>query len=199
MKDTNATVIVDLNQTEEEILKNLHKDARWGIGRAKKENLNVEISNNKKDWEEFYEIYKNTISKGGANIETLEHVKEHGQIFFTCKKNGKLVAGATLEIIKGQPPRLSRNASLNEYQKMQPNNLLYWECIKWSKSNGYKRLDLGGYQINPIGHIKGVNKFKEKWGRIVYYYKDYPIHIAIGRKLFRKSKLARIIKNKIRG
>jgi len=182
MKDINATVIVDLRPTEKEILNNLQKDARWGIGRAKKEGLTIEES---KEWEEFYEIYKKTMVEGRGNIETLEHLKEHGDVLFICKKDKKIIAGAAIEIINGVP-MLCRNASSKEYLHMQPNNLLYWHCILWCKRKGYDKFDLGGWQINARGHTVGVNKFKEKWGKIIYYYKSYPFYVAIGRKLIRK-------------
>ncbi|MEM3405614.1 MAG: peptidoglycan bridge formation glycyltransferase FemA/FemB family protein [Candidatus Pacearchaeota archaeon] len=184
MKDINATVIVDLTPNEEEIMKNLDKDARWGIKKAIKNNLIVEETNKEEDLKEFYKIYEKELKEKIIRVETFEHLKENMDILFVCKKDNKIIAGATLKI-KNNIPTLTRNASLKEYLSFHPNNLLYWNLILWSKKNGYKKLDLGGYQIKPRGNLIGINKFKERWGEIVYYYDDYPFYKAIGRKLIR--------------
>lgn len=195
MKDITATVIVDLTPSKEEIFSNLQKDARWGINKAVKEGLTVEESS---EWEIFYEIYKSTVISGGTNVETLDHLKAHGGVLFVCKKDENIIAGASLEI-KNEIPVLSRNASLKEFQHTQPNNLLYWNCILWSKNHGYKALDLGGYQLNPRGHSIGVNKFKERWGVIEYIYVDFPFFKALGRKLIRRFSIFWYINAFVRG
>ena len=201
MKDINATVIVDLNKNEEQLLKDLHKDARWGINKAIKEGLTVKEGEDE-DWKKFYEIYKETIIEGGTNAESLEELKKNTTAFLICKKDEKIIAGAGMNFIdmyNDRMPRLYFNASLKEYQSFQPNNLLYWKCMLWCKKNGYKEFDLGGYQIKAKGHLEGINKFKEKWGKVVYYHKDYPIIRAIGRKLIRNSGVLWWLNKKLRG
>lgn len=200
MKDINATVIVNLKLSETEILQGLHKDARWGINKAKKEGLQVK-EGNEKDWEEFYEFYKTTMDLGGVEFEDLEKLKKNTLILFVCKKEEKIIAGAGIKIeeLNGSKiPRLYINASMKEYLHLQPNNLLYWNCLIWGKSKGYSLFDLGGWQINPKGHLKGINKFKEKWGKIVYYQKDYPFFIALGRKLIRNSSTGRFLWDRVK-
>lgn len=200
MKDINATVVVNLKPAKEEIFQNLQKDARWGIKKAIKEGLAVEEAKDEKSWNDFYEVYKKELAGKRVKIETFEHIKEHGSVFFICKKQGKIIAGATIALNEGLDgiPKLSRNASLPEYLNLQPNNLLYWKCIEWCKSNGYEKFDLGGWQINAKEQIVGVNKFKERWGEIVYYHKDYPFFHAISRKLIRNFSFVRWLRNRIK-
>ncbi len=186
MKDINATVLVDLEPTEEEIFKSLQKDARWGVKKAIREGLIVEESDK---WEEFYEIYKQTQRGGKATIHPLKIVLETSNILFICNYKEKMIAGLAIGF-RGDKydknlPSLSKLASVSQYHSLQPNNLLVWKAILWSKKKGYKLFDMGGWQINAKGHVVGINKFKERWGEIVYYYTDYPFHIAIRRKLIR--------------
>lgn len=195
MKDINATVIVNLLPSEDEIMKNLHKDARWGIKKAEKEGL---IVNESSDWGEFYQIYKDTIKEGGADIRNLAELKENASVLLLCSKDGRVIAGAALKI-EDNTPVLYLNASMKEFQPSQPNNLLYWHCIKWSKEKGFSKLDLGGWQINAQGHLEGINKFKEKWGKVVYYEKNYPFFKALGRKLIRNFRIFWWLNKKIRG
>jgi lipid II:glycine glycyltransferase (peptidoglycan interpeptide bridge formation enzyme) len=194
MKDKEATVIVDLTPTEEEILKNLDKDARWGINRALKEGLTIEES---EDFESFYDIYKNNIAEAGVRSETIETIIEHTTKLFLCKKEGVVIAGAVLRLVEGIP-KLDFAASLPDFRKYQPNNLLYWQCIVWSKKNNYDKLDLGGWQINARDNLIGVNKFKERWGKVVYSERDFPFLKAIGRKLVRNFRFFWWLNKKLR-
>lgn len=190
MKDINATVVVDLTPDLNLVLMNLHKDARWGINRAKRENLTISQTNNESDWIEFYKIYEKNLTETGIKPLPLIFLKEKTSVFYICKKEDKIIAGAGIwfiDIYNKEIPRLLFNASLKEYQQAQPNNLLYWACIEWAKNNGYKEFDLGGWQINPKGNLKGVNEFKEKWGKVIYFKKEYPLHKAFARKLIRNS------------
>lgn len=189
MKDINATVLVDLEPTEEKMFNNLKKNVRRGVKKAIRKGLIVEESDK---WKEFYEIYKQTQKAGGATIRTLKTVLETSYLLFICKYNENIIAGLTIGFREDKYdkniPSLSKLASLKEYHPLQPNNLLVWKAILWSKKEGYNLFDMGGWQINAKGHVVGINKFKERWGKIVYYYKNYPFHIAIGRKLVRNFK-----------
>lgn len=199
MKDINATVLVNLEPTEPKIIDNLQKDARWGIKKARREGL---IVNESDKWKEFYEIYKQTQKEGKATTHTFQTVLETSNILFVCKYKENIIAGLAIGFREDKYdkniPSLSKLASLKEYNHLQPNNLLVWEAILWSKKKGYLLFDMGGWQINARGHLIGINKFKERWGRLVYYYKDYPFHIAIGRKLIRNSKLFWWLKEKFK-
>jgi lipid II:glycine glycyltransferase (peptidoglycan interpeptide bridge formation enzyme) len=199
MKDINATVIVDLTLSEDEIFNNLQKDARWGIKKAQKEGLVVEES---VEWETFYDIYTVEMKWRGINPMELEKMKELTSVFFVCKKEGKVIAGAGIwfsDIYNKEIPRLFFNASLSDFMSLQPNNLLYWSCILWCKRKGYKEFDLGGWQINAKGNLEGVNKFKERWGKVVYFDKEYSIHKSVGRKLVRNFKFFNWLNKKLKG
>ena len=70
--------------------------------------------------------------------------------------------------MRGEIPTLCFGCSVPEFRKSQPNNLLYWTCIKWCKQRNYKIFDLGGWQINAQEHLQGVNRFKEN-----HIFKDF--------------------------
>lgn len=194
MKDIKATVVVNLRPSLSEIFNNLQKDARWGIKKAERENLTVEESEN---WDGFYPIYVETMKSTGIRFESLEHLKKWADVLFLCKKDEKIIGGSTLKV-ENNVPRLTRNASLKKFQHFQPNNLLYWACIKWSKENNYSTLDLGGWQINPTTQERGVNDFKERWGLVRYDENEYPAHKALGRKIIKKFKWLRMLNRKLK-
>ncbi len=203
MKDISATVIVNLEPSLDKIIWSLQKDARWGIKKAEREGLIVKIiEKNSSEWDnswsKFYPIYLGTLNKTGVKFETLLHLRDNATILVLCLREKEIIAGAALDIVNGAP-KLVRNGSLKEFQKLQPNNLLYWECIKWSKNKGYSRLDLGGWQINPNAQEKGVNEFKERWGNIVYVEKEYSLSRAVGRKIVRRFRWLKNLSKLING
>jgi len=200
--DVQATILIDVTKPREKLLENLHKDARWGVKKSQKENLVVEQTENKKDIEKFYEIYKDTCKHGGILPKPLEEIKNKNPVFFVCKKSNKIIAGAVALIHKNKT-ELFLNASLHEFQKYQPNNALYWHLIVWTKQKKFKFFDLGGFQLNAKQGDKlyNINKFKQRWGGELKIYKIYsynPLYI-FGRKIIRNSRFAKRVWDKLKG
>lgn len=202
MKDINATVIIDLALSEKNLLKNLHKHARWGIKKAINNNLAIKEATSDQEWNEFYNLFVNVVKEGGSDIQPISYIKDKTNTLLICLKEGKIIGGAAIffdPIYNINIPRLFKIASDKNYLHLQPNNFLYWQCILWAKKQGYKEFDLGGWQINARGHLEGINKFKEKWGKVVYHKTEYPFFRALGRKIIRNSNLARRIYYKVKG
>ena len=195
-KDIQATIDIDLSKSEEDLFKQVDKDAKWGIKKAEKDNISVVLTKSEEDLKRFYDIYKKTIIIGGIVPDNIEELKKGNYRLFIAKKDDQVIAGAIIEILD-EKVRLKYNASLQNFLKFQPNNLIYWTLIKWGKREGFKIFDLGGYQLKAHGHLTGINRFKERWGGQVkiYYIKSWnPIYI-LGRKVIRNIPLVKKIKD----
>jgi hypothetical protein len=201
MKDINATIIVNIkNKTQEEILRGLEYSRRKNIKKATQSGLIIEKTDSEEDYKKCYELYSKIILEGGSTPFIYEvwrnWAREENWDLFAIKKEGKSVGYfSVIEIDesyygiepkeRGIRPRVF--ASDREYEQYRVNDLIYWGTILYGIDKKASFVDLGGYQINPREHLKGVNNFKEKWGGKVYYYNlDYPIYISIARKLIRK-------------
>jgi len=200
-KDIRATIEIDLKKNKEELWNNLDKDARWGVNKARKSGLRVQISDEGRAWEEFYHIYKETIIRGGIVPKEKEELKSETNKLFLCFCEDKIIAGAAIKIHKDKI-ELFLNASKKEFLNFQPNNLLYWEIIEWGKQNNYSVFDLGGYQLNTERGDKlyEVNRFKERWGGEIRKYEvssKNPFYI-LGRKVIRKFHFVKKIRDKIK-
>ncbi|MEK6844544.1 MAG: peptidoglycan bridge formation glycyltransferase FemA/FemB family protein [Nanoarchaeota archaeon] len=185
MKDINATVIVNLDKSEDELFNSFRKQTRTGIRKAMKSGLTVEESNN---WEEAYEVYKNTRDRNNIKIRSLEYLKSKTDKLFVCKKDGKVIAINLiwfLDLYDKNVPRTMTNSFLKEYAEYRPNELLYWHVFKYYRNLGYKKFDLGGWAIKSRENLDQVNKFKESFGEVVYFERDYPLLQAVGRKMVR--------------
>lgn len=188
-KDVQATIHINLEQPLEILWKNADKDARWGVKKAKKENLKIKVvEDDESSWNVFYEIYKDTIIHGGIAPESLETLKQDSDRLFLCIKDSQIIAGAAIKIKEGII-ELFLNASKPDALKYQPNNILYWSIIVWSKQNNFKIFDLGGYQLKAKegSKLRHVNRFKERWGGQIISYKigSNNLFYILGRKIIR--------------
>ena len=50
-------------------------------------------------------------------------------------------------------------SSISDYKNLCPNNMLYWEAIRFAIRNGLNRLDFGRSTPN-----EGTYNFKKQWG-----------------------------------
>ena len=134
----------------------------------------------------------------GLGILTHALAKKAAKVI-TFEKDKKLLGGSVFEEFDDRIV-FRAFASLIEYQDLRINDFQYWNSIKYAKSKGKTKVDLGGYQIKARGHLVGINTFKEKWGgKIVYYYiySKNPLYI-LGRKAIRNSSIARWIWDRIK-
>lgn len=70
-------------------------------------------------------------------------------------------------------------SSLRQYGSLCPNNLLYWEALRWGCDNGLTRFDFG--RSSPGG---GTYQFKRQWGAT-----EYPLHWQYGAEGRKQSHL----------
>lgn len=200
MKDVNATVILDINgKSEEEVLRSFDYSRRKNINKAMRKGLVIEEASSEKDYKKCYEMYSQTIKEGGATPFSypvwMDWAKKEGWDLFVIKKGKKKVGYfSVIKITKryygldseevGVRPRVF--ASDKKYAEDRVTDLIYWGTILYGINNKVSYVDLGGYQLKPRGHLKGVNNFKEKWGGEVFlYYLDYSFLVGVARKLIR--------------
>ena len=200
-KDVQATIIIDLAKNLDELWKNLDKDARWGVNKAKKEGLSVSSIDSEEGWKYFYDIYRDTCKRGGVLPLNVEKIREKTNLL-VCIKDNKIIAGAVVKE-KQEKIELFLNASLVEFLNLQPNNLLYWGIIEYAKEKGFKIFDLGGYQLKAKKGMKlyEINRFKERWGGKIttYNIRSKNLFYILGRKLIRNFPKMKWIWDRIKG
>jgi len=160
------TVCVDLKESEEEIWGNFEGRNRTSIRRAKKSGIKIERSTREKDIIEFSKIYAVEMERKNAP----QHYRFHLPFFnkmmscldskislFLAKIDDKMIGGSLCTHAHGIVNDMLM-ASLFEYWKYQPNNLILYEAILWSKRNGHNIFDLQGGR-------DGVFKFKKSFSR----------------------------------
>lgn len=169
-----TSLIIELNQTEEEILKQMKQKGRYNIKVAQKHGIKVKVSDQA---DVFYELLTTTgardrfgIHEVGYYKNMLEAMPDHAQLLLAF--HGDRVIAGGIFVYLDNYGIYYYGASDNNYRNMMAPYLLQWEAIKEAKKRGCNRYDFLG--IAPEGAKnhpwKGVTEFKKKFGgRVVNY------------------------------
>ena len=160
--------------SEEEMWKNFHKHTRNDIRKAEKSNLKIKKISGE-EIKKFYKLYLQEMK----NFGTPQHSKKFfNNLFEKMKENvyglncyyGNKLIGSIIIVFRGKYGYVMFNVSDRKYRDFRPNDLLYWETIKWAIDKKIKFIDVG--QVDEDAekgtHAYGLYKFKNKWLGKVY-------------------------------
>ena len=147
--------------------------SRWSKGHkaAAKQAANygviVKPATSLEHWKSYYEVYQDAIRRWGENVTSSYHWKLFETMYERNSPFIKLwlafyedivVAGA-LCLYSTKHVAYWHGASLQEFFKVRPANLLMYEATKDACDNGYDWFD-----FNPSGGQKGPEAFKRSFG-----------------------------------
>jgi len=176
---TKYTFVLDLTQSEEDLLKNMHPKARYNIKVAKKHNVAVAQDNSDKAFEEYWRLTEETTKRQGfyahtkhyhrLQFETFSHEADINKLtshLFTATYEGKVLT-ALLFFVFHDSLYYPYGASSNEHRNVMHSNLAMWEGIRFGKKLGLKKFDMWG-ALGEEPDIKdpwfGFHDFKRKFG-----------------------------------
>jgi serine/alanine adding enzyme len=170
-KNDFVTMFLRLDKDEHFLWKNtLTPKVRNQIRKAIKSGLTVHFG--KEYFDDFYRVLSVNYRDLGTPL--------HSKAFFRKvlkefdKSSGIIVAKYKETVIAAMLYIHFKNifsdpwaSSLREYNKLCPNNIIYWEAIKFACKNGFEYFDFGRSTIN-----QGTLMFKKQWGaqQIPLYY-----------------------------
>lgn len=166
------TVIINLEQTEAELLKNMRRQTRYEVRRAKKLGIKVTTSVKKTDFEQFHQIQTETAARQHFIPPELSDLMAYHKIF---KQNAKLYIAKTdqdqpiaygLILICGHEAEYFEAASTDLNRKLPGAHALLWQAMLDLKQQGIKRFNLWGIAPeNQTNHrYAGVTTFKTGFG-----------------------------------
>ena len=172
-----ATRIIDLAMSEQEILGQMHPKGRYNISLASRNGVTVRQGSTK-DVDSFYEMLKSTARRDGFQISQKSHYARfltdlEGSFIQIAEKAGKPIAGLIGVIWNSVGIYYYGASSYGDRQLMAP-YLLQWEAIRFCKSKGCTKYDLLG--IEPAEKLQakrlwaGISEFKRKFGGTVVNY-----------------------------
>jgi peptidoglycan pentaglycine glycine transferase (the first glycine) len=180
-----ATLILDLNKTEEDFLAGMHQKTRYNIHLAEKKDLKI---SKEKNLEIFWNLANQTGSRDKFGLHNKKHYEKVLQSpmarQFTAYENEKPIA-CTVFVVFGDTFTYLYGASDYEYRNLMAPYLLQWEGIKMGKNSGCSFYDFFGvaprrtsdsglqtlddnYDYDLKHQYAGVTRFKLGFGGIPF-------------------------------
>jgi FemAB-related protein (PEP-CTERM system-associated) len=158
-----VTMILNLPPNSENLWKKFRSEIRNRIRKAEKAGLKI----NKGDithLDDFYRVFAINMRDLGTPVYSktffknmLEEFPDSVRIFSVLLKHE--VIGAGILVFFKDTLEMPWVSSMRKYFKLAPNNLLYWEAIKYACEKGLKYFDFGRSSWNS-----GTFTFKKRWG-----------------------------------
>lgn len=169
------TIILDLRNSEEIILKQMRQKTRYNIRLAARKGVAVEEASGSADFEEFWELISQTAQRDGFRLHSrdyyrlmLEHLsradapsKERLSLkLFFARYRGELLAAAIVAFF-GKYATYMHGASANDKRNLMAPYALQWQAIQEARRGGYEYYDLYGIDEHAW---PGVTRFKRGFG-----------------------------------
>lgn len=170
-----ATRVIDLTQSDEEILRQMHSKGRYNIALAQKHGIEV-MKGAESDISAFYELLKSTGGRDGFKISQKSHYTRFltslpQSFILIAKHQGKPVSGL-IGVQWGSTAFYYYGASSYEHRNLMAPYLLQWEAMRRMKAQGCTRYDLLGISPDTATDDpwQGISDFKRKFGGTVVNY-----------------------------
>lgn len=141
-------VMLDLAKGAEALFKGFSERRRTDLRKTMKQGkLEVKLLETEAELAELHEIHKDWNRRKGNAPDAFESfgamLTSHHRATFIAIHEGKIVAGTYLRFCNGGVVEYAANNSLEEFQKLRPNELLGWKAIEWACENGFTKFSLG--------------------------------------------------------
>jgi len=165
------TKIINLQQTEEELLGGFDKNTSYEVRRASKEGLSIEVNVPENDFLELYNSFAG--KKNLGMVKDISTFRGHLQITGAFFENKPLVFHSYILDKDKKRVRLLHSASAlyeAENTSLKPligraNRFLHYTDMMYFKKEGFNEYDFGGYAKDTENEsLKGINKFKDGFG-----------------------------------
>ncbi|MFA6106068.1 MAG: peptidoglycan bridge formation glycyltransferase FemA/FemB family protein [Patescibacteria group bacterium] len=168
------TIILDLLQSEDELLKNMHPKTRYNIRLAEKKGVKIREAE-PKEFNDFWCLLDDTCERDGFRAHEDKYYDKMLSLGYNRKKGGKTslniklffavynsrVIAANIAGFFGDTATYIHGASGNEFRNVMAPYLLQWETIKLAKRLGYRYYDFYGIDEKKW---PGVTRFKRGFG-----------------------------------
>jgi len=177
---TKYNFILDLTESEETLLKNMHPKTRYNIRVAQKHGVKVEQSLDDKAFEIYLKLYFETTKRQGYHGHSETYHKKVWQVLKKAKMARLLIAtyqgkSLTAWMLLNFKDTLyyPYGGSSKEHQEVMANNLVAWQVLKLGKKMKLKKFDMWGAlgpDADPNDPWQGFHRFKKGYGgKLVQY------------------------------
>ncbi|WP_417500840.1 GNAT family N-acetyltransferase [Marinobacter sp.] len=166
--NTKVRMLCDLPENSEALFKSYKPKLRSQIRKAEKNGLRAELRTEADAVPLFYEVFAQNMHRLGSPVHSLQWFKDlkaaYGDYMLIglVFQNDKPV-GAGIVLLGGKEACIPWASTLEEFNRLAPNMLLYWTLLSHVCDLGYTRFDFGRSTLN-----EGTYRFKKQWGAQPY-------------------------------
>jgi len=178
----NATIVINIDQTLDDILLQMRKKTRQYIRSAVREGITIRAGS-QEDLPAYYELMRATGHRNHFPARSQEYYERQWQIFSKSSNCILLMAFLQDQLLAvraiycfGKHAAEFHAGSLPHNSNLHPNYLLVWEAIQWAKVQGCSTYDLWGIPTE-VGNIVSegnypptIKRMDGLWG--VYQFKS---------------------------
>jgi lipid II:glycine glycyltransferase (peptidoglycan interpeptide bridge formation enzyme) len=194
-----TTVVVDLQQSEQDILAQMKQKTRYNIRLAARKGVVIR-EGNEADLSVFWKLTEITGSRSADYTyfdlsyyqEAWQQFAPRGMLKMWLAYCGDEPIGSLIAIAFGQWSVYKWGASSNAHRDKMPNNLLQWTAIQWGREKQCRYYDLGGISPGVADALRqgekpreidsagaGVADFKLGFGQVVSFPDSYDNNYGI--------------------
>lgn len=162
-RNAKMVMYLPLDSDPEKVWKSFNCKVRNQVRKAEKSDI-VASQGDKNQVGDFYSVYAKRMHQLGTPAFPLKLLKNLMNAFpensrlFLVRLNNKTIGGALTFCFNGYA-EIPFASTLVEYNRLCPNNLLYWSIIKHYCLQGAKFFDFGRCTVDGPTH-----RFKKQWG-----------------------------------
>lgn len=166
--EDHLNILVNLNQSEEDLWKQIHPKRRNEIIKAQKTEIQVKLINNN-ELEKAYQILKDVYSRIKLPLLPIKFFKtalmkrtnDYGLDIWGAYSQHQMIGVMVVLKYKKMIYDYFAGSLSSEYNK-HPNDIIPWEVFKYYHQEGYELFDFGGAGKPDIPY--GVRDYKLKFG-----------------------------------
>lgn len=156
-----VSMLLDLPDSADALWAGFKSKLRSQVRKAEKNGLSFAFSRNVDD---FYTVFSRNMRDLGSPVHSRKWIEAVLYFYGNKAQMGlvyadKLPVGAGIILTCGQRVSIPWASTLREYNRLNPNMLLYWNFLRYSADNGFGRFDFG--RSTPG---EGTFRFKSQWG-----------------------------------
>jgi FemAB-related protein (PEP-CTERM system-associated) len=167
--DTKVRMLCELPACSETLFNSYKPKLRSQIRKAEKNGLTAEVRQGDDAIASFYAVFSRNMLRLGSPVHSLSWFKELSKAYGDKMLVGlvfkdKQPVGGGIVLVQGKQACIPWASTLEEYNKLAPNMLLYWTLLAKVNDLGCTQFDFGRSTLG-----EGTFRFKKQWGAVPHH------------------------------
>jgi FemAB-related protein (PEP-CTERM system-associated) len=167
--DTKVRMLCELPACSETLFNSYKPKLRSQIRKAEKNGLTAEVRQGDDAIASFYGVFSRNMLRLGSPVHSLSWFKELSKAYgdkmlVGLVFKGEQPVGGGIVLVQGKQACIPWASTLEEYNKLAPNMLLYWTLLAKVNDLGCTQFDFGRSTLG-----EGTFRFKKQWGAVPHH------------------------------